>query len=79
MEIQRKTLKCKKFYKKRICTCSYLRTTDKPPIGKTEILAEKTETYTTRFWAETFGSFQIGISFCTGFILQLFRFHVHHL
>lgn len=40
----------------------------------TEEIAEKTEKYTTRFWAEIFGTIHIGFSFLTSFILQLFRF-----
>ncbi|KAH1028790.1 hypothetical protein HUJ05_002122 [Dendroctonus ponderosae] len=37
----------------------------------TEEVAEKTEKYTTRFWAEIFGTIHIGFSFLTSFILQL--------
>ncbi|KAJ8931050.1 hypothetical protein NQ314_016079 [Rhamnusium bicolor] len=53
---------------------SYLKTTDSPPMILTEALAEKTEAYTTKFWAEIFGTLHIGIAFCTSFILQLLRF-----
>ncbi|KAG5885989.1 hypothetical protein JTB14_025384 [Gonioctena quinquepunctata] len=53
---------------------SFLRTTDRPPIVKTEAMAEKTEEYTTRFWAELFGTVHIGFAFITSFILQMTRF-----
>ncbi|CAH1959990.1 unnamed protein product [Acanthoscelides obtectus] len=58
---------------------SFLRTTDNPPIITTEILAEKTEAYTTKFWAEMFGTVHIGISFVTSFILQLLRFLLYSI
>lgn len=55
--------------------CSnYFRTTDKSPILATEALAERTEAYTTKFWAELFGTFNIGFSFLTSFVLQFLRF-----
>lgn len=41
--------------------------------------AEKTEAYTTKFWAEIFGTFHIALSFCTSFILQLVRFLLYSL
>lgn len=53
---------------------SYFRTTDKSPILATEALAERTEAYTTKFWAELFGTFNIGFSFLTSFVLQFLRF-----
>ncbi|XP_017767907.1 PREDICTED: uncharacterized protein LOC108556344 [Nicrophorus vespilloides] len=53
---------------------AYFQTTDSPPLIMTEILAEKTEHYTTRFWAEFFGSIHIGFSFLTSFVLQFIRF-----
>ncbi|KAJ8944988.1 hypothetical protein NQ318_010190 [Aromia moschata] len=55
----------------------YLRTTDSPPVVVTEALAERTEAYTTKFWAEIFGTLHIGISFGTSFLLQLFRFMLY--
>nr|CAH7749870.1 unnamed protein product [Callosobruchus chinensis] len=58
---------------------SFLRTTDNPPIITTEILAEKTEAHTTKFWAEIFGTLHIGISFATSFILQLLRFLLYSI
>ncbi|XP_063923290.1 uncharacterized protein LOC135137533 isoform X1 [Zophobas morio] len=52
----------------------YFHTTDTPPVLKTEILAEKTERYTTRFWAEFFASIHVGVAFCVSFLLQLLKF-----
>ncbi|XP_074041375.1 uncharacterized protein isoform X2 [Leptinotarsa decemlineata] len=52
---------------------SYLRTTDRPPIVATEAIAEKTETHTTKFWAELYGTLHIGFAFFTSFILQSTR------
>ncbi|KAH0821307.1 hypothetical protein GEV33_001484 [Tenebrio molitor] len=49
----------------------YFHTTDTPPVMKCEILAEKTERYTTRFWAEFFASIHIGVAFLTILILIL--------
>ncbi|KAJ8913439.1 hypothetical protein NQ315_017183 [Exocentrus adspersus] len=57
----------------------YLKTTDSPPVVTTEHLAERTEAYTTRFWAEIFGTLHIGVSFCISFVLQLFRFLLYSL
>ncbi|CAG9861034.1 unnamed protein product [Phyllotreta striolata] len=55
--------------------CSnYYQTTDKSPVLSTDLIAERTESYTTRFWAELFGTFHIGFSFLTSFLLQLLRF-----
>ena len=39
----------------------------------TELLAEKTEIYTTKFWAHFFGTINIGCAFVTSFFLQLVR------
>ncbi|CAH0561059.1 unnamed protein product [Brassicogethes aeneus] len=52
----------------------FLQTVDRTPLAVSELLAEKTENYTTKFWAEVFGTVHIGFSFCTSFILQFFRF-----
>ncbi|GLV35161.1 uncharacterized protein CBL_01691 [Carabus blaptoides fortunei] len=52
----------------------YFRTTDAPPVLMTDYLAERTEYYTKRFWAQLFGTIHIGVSFITSFILQLIRF-----
>lgn len=43
------------------------------PVISTEMVAEKTEAYTMRFWAEVFSTIHIGFSFFTSFILQSFR------
>ncbi|GJQ84528.1 hypothetical protein Trydic_g20025 [Trypoxylus dichotomus] len=58
---------------------AYFKTTDCSPALFTEMLAEKTEAYTSRFWAETFGTIHIGFSFFTSFILQLLRFVLQSL
>ncbi|XP_018571413.1 uncharacterized protein LOC108911062 [Anoplophora glabripennis] len=58
---------------------NYLKTTDSPPVVLTENLAERTEAYTTRFWAEIFGTLHIGVSFGISFVLQLFRFFLYSL
>lgn len=47
---------------------------DRSPLASTELLAERTENYTTKFWAEMFGTLHIGFSFCTSFCLQFCRF-----
>ncbi|XP_026470886.1 uncharacterized protein LOC113375152 [Ctenocephalides felis] len=52
----------------------YLRTTDLAVATATEVVAEQTERYATRFWAELFGTLHIGFAFLTAFILQLIRF-----
>ncbi|KAJ3631807.1 hypothetical protein MTP99_012913 [Tenebrio molitor] len=57
----------------------YFHTTDTPPVMKCEILAEKTERYTTRFWAEFFASIHIGVAFCISFILQFFKFLLYSI
>lgn len=46
---------------------------------KCEIIAEKTEQKTTKFWAEIFASIHIGLSFCVSFILQLFKFFLYSI
>lgn len=51
----------------------YYETTDCVPYIMTEMIADRTERYTTKFWAELFGTVHIGFSFCTSFILQFFR------
>ncbi|KAK9885656.1 hypothetical protein WA026_012420 [Henosepilachna vigintioctopunctata] len=53
---------------------SYLRTTDNPPLIRTEIVADQSEECNTKFWGEIFGSVHIGTSFITAFILQFLRF-----
>ncbi|KAF5280936.1 hypothetical protein FQR65_LT14923 [Abscondita terminalis] len=58
---------------------AYYRTTDCPPIISTESMAEKTENYATKFWAELFGTIYIGFAFVTTFVLQLFRFICHSI
>ncbi|XP_057662091.1 uncharacterized protein LOC130897323 isoform X2 [Diorhabda carinulata] len=58
---------------------SYFRTTDRSPVIATEDFAEKTEAYTTKFWAEIFGSFNIGCSFLISLILQFVRFFLYSI
>lgn len=58
---------------------SYLRTTDNPPLIKSEIIADKTEECNTKFWAEIFGTCHIGVSFVTSFLLQLLRFTLYSI
>ncbi|KAK5644255.1 hypothetical protein RI129_008100 [Pyrocoelia pectoralis] len=53
---------------------AYYQTTDLPPAIKTEFVAERTESYAKKFWAEFFGTLYIGCAFITTFILQFFRF-----
>ncbi|KAL1506281.1 hypothetical protein ABEB36_005673 [Hypothenemus hampei] len=52
---------------------NYYQTTDASPVVTTQEVADKTEKYTTRFWAEIFGTVHIGLSFFTSFILQFLR------
>ncbi|XP_072384100.1 uncharacterized protein [Diabrotica undecimpunctata] len=58
---------------------SYFQTTDKMPIIASEDLALRTEAYTTKFWAEVFGSFNIGCSFFMSFVLQSIRFFLYSI
>ncbi|XP_050507487.1 uncharacterized protein LOC126885104 [Diabrotica virgifera virgifera] len=58
---------------------SYFQTTDRMPIITTEDLALRTEAYTTKFWAELFGSFNIGCSFFMSFVLQSIRFLLYSI
>lgn len=52
---------------------AYFRTTDCPPNIATEIVAQQTTYHATKFWAEIFGAFHVGIAFFVAFILQTFR------
>lgn len=52
---------------------AYFRTTDCPPNIATEIVAQQTTYHATKFWAEIFGAFHVGIAFFVAFILQAFR------
>lgn len=53
---------------------AFYKTTDCSPLLESELLADRTERYTTRFWAVFFGTIHIGFSFFTSFIVQFVRF-----
>lgn len=55
---------------------AYFRTTDCPPQLVSELLAQKTMSYATRFWAEIFGTIHIGVAFFIAFILQAYRLNL---
>ncbi|KAM7358884.1 uncharacterized protein ACRADG_003679 [Cochliomyia hominivorax] len=57
----------------------YLKTHEHPPQIVSLVLAERTNHYATRFWAEFFGSLQIGVSFLVTFLLQSYRFILYSL
>lgn len=57
----------------------YLKTHDCPPQIISMILAERATHYATRFWAEFFGSLQIGVAFLVTFLLQTYRFVLYSL
>lgn len=52
---------------------AYFRTTDCPPNIASEMIAQQTTYHATKFWAEIFGAFHVGIAFFVAFILQTFR------
>ena len=52
----------------------FFRTTDCPPHLVSEILAQQTYHHATKFWAEVFGTLNIGLTFIVAFLLQLYRF-----
>lgn len=52
----------------------FYRTTDCPPHLVTEALAQSTHHHATKFWAEMFGTVNIGTTFVISFWLQLYRF-----
>lgn len=52
----------------------FYRTTDISPAIMTEFLAERTERYTKKFWAQIFGTINIGVAFVISFLLQLLKF-----
>lgn len=52
---------------------SYFTTTDCPPHLVSEIIAQRTHYHATKFWAEFFGSINIGVTFFVTFILQFYR------
>ncbi|XP_065074994.1 uncharacterized protein LOC135698788 [Ochlerotatus camptorhynchus] len=52
----------------------FYRTTDCPPHLITEALAQSTHHHATKFWAEIFGTINIGTTFVISFWLQLYRF-----
>lgn len=58
---------------------AYFRTTDCPPAILSELLAQQTTHYATRFWAEIFGSLHIGVTFFITFFLQAYRFLLHSI
>lgn len=51
----------------------YYRTTDCPPHLISELIAQRTAYHATKFWAEFFGSINIGVTFFVTFLLQLYR------
>lgn len=57
----------------------YLKTHDCPPQILSLILAERATHYATRFWAEFFGSIQIGVAFIVTFLLQSYRFALYSI
>lgn len=52
---------------------AYFQTTDCPPHLVSEIIAQRTTYHATKFWAEFFGSINIGVTFFVTFILQFYR------
>ncbi|XP_058813713.1 uncharacterized protein LOC131677723 [Topomyia yanbarensis] len=57
----------------------FYRTTDCPPHLVTEALAQSTYHHATKFWAEIFGTLNIGATFVISFWLQLYRFLLYGL
>lgn len=53
---------------------AYFRTTDCPPHIVSEIIAQQTQHFATRFWAEIFGSIHIPLALIVAFLLQFYRF-----
>ncbi|XP_022202246.2 uncharacterized protein LOC111058963 isoform X2 [Nilaparvata lugens] len=53
---------------------SYFRTTDHPPPLATDLIIEKTDQMSTKFWAGIFGFLHIFSAVLTSFFLQMFRF-----
>lgn len=51
----------------------FYRTTDCPPHLISEMIAQRTTYHATRFWAELFGSINIGVTFIVTFFLQFYR------
>lgn len=51
----------------------FYRTTDCPPHLISELIAQRTTYHATRFWAELFGSINIGVTFIVTFFLQFYR------
>lgn len=54
--------------------CDYFATTDCPPQLRSERLAQQTIDWSTKFWAEIYGSIYIVVAFIIAFVLQTFRF-----
>lgn len=57
----------------------YLQTHDRPPQILSLVLADKATLYATKFWAEFFGSLQIGVAFVVTFLLQSYRFVLYSI
>lgn len=51
----------------------YFHTTDCPPHLVSEMIARQTSIHATKFWAEIFGTINIGVMFIVSFILQLYK------
>jgi hypothetical protein len=51
----------------------YYRTTDSPPHLSSDIVAQRTFDFATKFWAEIFGSINVIVVFFITFLLQLYR------
>jgi hypothetical protein len=51
----------------------YYHTTDKAPLLKSDNAAEKVHRHATKFWAEVFGTLNIGVTFFLVFFIQLYR------
>lgn len=52
---------------------SYYRTTDYPPHLLSEVIAHRTTAHATKFWAEFFGSVNVGVAFFITFFIQFYR------
>ncbi|CAO1302134.1 unnamed protein product [Diamesa hyperborea] len=57
----------------------FYRTTDCPPHLISELIAQRTTYHATRFWAELFGSINIGVTFIVTFFLQFYRFLLYSI
>lgn len=59
--------------------CDYFATTDCPPQLRSERLAQQTIDWSTKFWAEFYGSIHICCAFLIAFILQTIRFVMYSI